>query len=283
MRHLLYRIKWHLLPKLKITSKLPIHLDIESTNACNLKCKMCMRNFLTEDIGRMDLDTYSKIFDNYTPTSIKLNWRGEPLLNKQLPLFVQFAKGRGVHEVSLNTNGLLITKDLIRHLSEAGLDWIIFSVDGATKETYEEIRQGGDFNKLLQNIRLTYHYFTGKVRIQICKQPANEYELLKWRAKFEPYADKLRIGKLHDPQGKHGYKIEIPKSCTSFWQRLAIGWNGDIYPCCSDYQGKWKLGNINNTTIYDAWHSNRMSYFRYQLSQHGRSAVPPCRNCSSYC
>ena len=244
---------------------------------------MCMRDFMTEDIGYMSMDTFMSIFESGIPDSIKLNWRGEPLLHPDIDKMIRYAKEIGVHEVALNTNGQLLTREMIDKLSLAQLDWLIISIDGATKSTYETIRKGGDFETLYKNfINATLH-FTGKIRVQICKQPLNEHEIGLWKELFKSDKNEIRIGKLHDPQGKIGLNKPIPIFCPSFWQRITVGWNGDILPCPSDYQGHWKLGNIESTTIREAWHSNRMNYFRHLLSDFGRSQVPPCKNCSSYC
>ena len=279
---------WHLNPKLHRVSKLPLNLDIEITNACNLKCTMCMRDFMKKGIGHMSFETFKKILDDCTPYAVKLNWRGEPLMNKEICKMIAYAKQKGVLEVLMNTNGLLLNEDLIHGLADAGLDWIIFSVDGATSETYEKIRIDGNFEKLVKNVMLTSLIYSRmdespSIRIQICKQPANEHEIEQWKNFFEPYADQLRIGKLYDPQSLKGYKIDQPKGCTQFWQRLVIDWNGYIYPCCGDFLGKAILGNINDTTIYDAWHSKALNGLRYVLRTRGRSCLSICEKCTSYC
>ena len=182
----------------------------------------------------------------------------------------------------------MLTEELIIALGKANLDWLIISVDGATPYTYNEIRQGGDFKKLFSNIAVADYiyeekHFPTKIRIQICKQPLNENEIDSWKKIFKPYADSLRIGKLFDPQGEFGYKIRQPKSCPQPWQRITVGWNGNIYPCPSDYKGHWKLGNIQTTSIYDAWHSSRMNYIRHRLYKYGRKKHPDCKDCTSYC
>jgi len=240
---------------------------------------------MTEDIGFMDWDVYTKILNEYTPSSIKLNWRGEPLLHKQICEMVAYAKDIGVIEVLLNTNATHLTRQMINHLSDMGLDVLIISADGASKLVYEKIRKPANFEVFFKNVVTASLYFTGEIRIQACRQPINQKEIDsgKWAEVYEPLADTLRVGQLYDPQGLLGLNINQPKFCPSFWQRLTIGWNGNISPCPSDYQGHWGLGNIKDITIYDAWHSTRMNYFRYNLAKYGRKAVPACKNCTSYC
>jgi len=251
---------------------------------------MCGRDFMTEKIGCMTGNTFGMIFRSGIPDSIKLNWRGEPLIHTQVVDFVARAKELGVVDVSLNTNGLLLNDDLITGFADAGLDWLIFSIDGATPKTYESIRRGGKFEKVFKNLISAKWIFTKmnantKIRVQACKQPDNREEIDsgKWASVFHNYADELRIGNLFDPQGKRGLGTPIPETCTSPWQRITVSWTGDIFPCPADYQGHWKLGNIFKTSIKEAWHCERFNYIRHRLKKCGRKGHPACQRCSSYC
>jgi radical SAM protein with 4Fe4S-binding SPASM domain len=245
-----------------------------------------MRNYMKDEDGCITPELFKKIFHEFIPYSIKLNWRGEPLINKGLPYMVKYAKDKGVHEVSFNTNGLLLNRENIYQLANAGLDWIIISVDGATKSTYEQIRRGGDFEKLVKNITLLNVVLVDfikrpKIRLQICKQPLNEHEIETWRKMFKHFSNKLRVGHLFNPQGKSSITAIQPNSCMQPWQRMTIAWNGEMYPCPSDFLGKCKLGNLRNNTIWSAWHHPMMNYIRKQL-KHGRVSFL-CKDCSSYC
>src|SRR3989304_2809368 len=94
LKYLLYRLKFNLSPKLKLTTKFPAHIDIESTNYCNLDCIMCGRSLMPENLGIMDWDVFTKILKQCQDkcSSIKLNWRGEPLIHPLLPEMVEAAK-----------------------------------------------------------------------------------------------------------------------------------------------------------------------------------------------
>ncbi len=115
-----YRKKWSQCPIDKIVPDFPLHLDIETTNACNLRCPMCPRTILIEKdnfskIGFMTKDDYANIIDQaskYGAYSIKLNYLGEPLLHKDVVWQVEYAKKKGLVDVMFNTNGALLTKDL---------------------------------------------------------------------------------------------------------------------------------------------------------------------------
>jgi len=242
---------------------------------------MCHRGKMPE--GFMSFKTFRKCFESGIPYSIKLNWRGEPLLHPRLPRFIDYAKKIGVLEVSINTNGLLLTRPLIEKLNDAKLDWLIISIDGATKKTYESIRHGGNFDRLLYNIKMAWLSAKFKIRIQICPQKENKDELSQWYFLFRHLADELRIGRLHDFGNEKGYNLSIPRKCKLPWRRLTADWQGNIMPCPSDYQGHFRIGHIDNISISKAWHSSRLNHLRWKLTRYGRNYTPPCNKCSAYC
>ena len=155
-----YRKNWTEYPKKMYVSDYPLHLDIETTNVCNLLCPMCPRTIQIDkgsyvDIGTMSMDFYKKIIDEGTANglrSIKLNYLGEPLLDRYIVERIQYAKSKGVIEVMFNTNATTLTDEMSHKLLEAGLDSIFFSVDSFSREIFNKIRIGADYDKVVQNI-----------------------------------------------------------------------------------------------------------------------------------
>jgi len=160
LRFLSYRAKWNLVANYDVVLKFPLHIDIEVTEACNLKCIMCVHGTTGVPItGRIDMDFARGIVDQAAKggcKSIKFNWRGEPALHTGLEELVAYAKDKGILEVQINTNGIPFNRRRIEKIIDAGLDRVIFSMDGATKESYEKIRVGSDYDRLVNNIR-TFH------------------------------------------------------------------------------------------------------------------------------
>ena len=85
---------------------------------------------------------------------------GEPLLYDDLFDVIRLAKSRisPDGEVGLTTNATLLNDSMVGRLMETGLDFIYFSVDGASKQTYESIRIGASFEAVISNIRRCVHY-----------------------------------------------------------------------------------------------------------------------------
>lgn len=137
----------------------PSSVDIEVAAICDLACPFCYRQHIaTPDKIMSDALCYD-IIDQAAELgvpSIKLNWRGEPLLHPNLARFIDYAKRKGILEVSINTNAVALTPEKSRALIEAGLDVMIFSFDGGTAETYQKMRVGrfkdNGFERVYENI-----------------------------------------------------------------------------------------------------------------------------------
>ena len=82
---------------------------------------------------------------------LQLHFQGEPLLYKRFPEMIKKAKSASLITQAF-TNGLPLTKRKADEIVLAGLDFLRFSVDGATQKTYELNRVGGEFDKVYRNM-----------------------------------------------------------------------------------------------------------------------------------
>jgi len=269
-----YRRKWSEYPKRGKIADFPLHLDIESTSACNLRCIMCARNFMQEElenkIGYMKWGLFKKIIDEASEhglPSIKLNYRGEPLLHPDLEKMVRYAKDAGVIEVQFNTNGLLLTEERARSLIGAGLDRIIFSFDGATKETYEKIRTGSNYETVVNNVKNLVRLRDGMglnrpcVRVQTVRMPETEGEIDQYVKMWKPVANRVGIIRKRDRDKAVKAGMEA-FPCPQIWQRMMICWDGETRMCCGDWGGMYVIGDANKESVYDMWHGKKLGYVR---------------------
>lgn len=158
-------------------------LQVESAIACNLNCIMCpwketSRNAAND--GRMSPRVWDAILP-YLPEvdSLDLTGGGEPLLQPRLLEWVGEAKSAGCR-TGFITNGLLLTAERSRALVDMGLDWICFSIDGATKEIYEQIRQGSSFDRVCANVKAIAEMRksgTPKIMVNFVVMPMNAHQL----------------------------------------------------------------------------------------------------------
>ena len=101
----------------------------------------------------MGAELLNRVESEVMPTieELSLTVAGEPFLTPKLPSFVAVAERAGA-ELSLNTNATLIKDTRLFRRTMANARVIRFSMDGATKETYESIRVKSDFSTVLANI-----------------------------------------------------------------------------------------------------------------------------------
>ena len=145
--------------KLKANYIRPLCLDIEIASICDLACGFCYREYLATPDKIIKPKLYYKLIDQAAELkipSVKLNWRGEPLLHPKIGDFIRYAKQKGILEVIINTNATNLTLQMSKDLIDAGLDYMIYSFDGGSKETYEKMRPGrfkkNSFEKVYNNI-----------------------------------------------------------------------------------------------------------------------------------
>jgi len=129
-------------------NKSPYFIDWVITEKCNLNCRHCRG--MTQ--GELSSQRAHRLIDEIA--ILQPDWviieGGEPLLRPDLFELLNLLRDRQI-EVHLITNGMLITPQIINTLKPMGVR-VMISVDGATPKTYETIRQGADFSKVLQSV-----------------------------------------------------------------------------------------------------------------------------------
>jgi len=137
----------------------PKRLHIEPTVRCNLRCLACGRDMAARSRRRADMpfDLFEKVVKETGPRLSHLNLYdyGESFLHPRIFDMIRFAKQVNPDlTVIVSTNGIpLHTEQRRAELISSGCDEVIFSVDGASAETYSQYRVGGDFDRVIANMR----------------------------------------------------------------------------------------------------------------------------------
>lgn len=131
---------------------IPIRLQIETTNICNLNCVMCARRALNDLKNRkMSVEEFSKIVKEIDPFYVTMNGLGEPLLDETIVIKLNLLREKNIYS-SMPTNGSFLFGDVAKALSENMPNKLQFSLDGATQDVFESIRIKGDFENIIKNI-----------------------------------------------------------------------------------------------------------------------------------
>ncbi|MBA7707214.1 PqqA peptide cyclase [subsurface metagenome] len=292
-----YRRRWHEYPLNFIVGEFPIHLDIESTNACNLRCPFCgvtLKNWGPYRRGYMDLALFQRIIDEGVENglcSVKFSLRGEPMLHPKLGEMVRYAKERGILDVYFNTNATLLNEDKINQLIDAGLDRISISFEGITREVYESYRVGASYEEVLSNIKnlrlirekrgLTYP----QMRVQTVLLPELKESFPQYVEFWQSIVDEVaHLDARHETPGDDHRGLVANWCCPFLWQRMAVLWDGTLLPCLmhgvSDFE-LMALGNVKEVSIKDMWLSERTNSYR-ELHKSGQAHKLEACDCCSY-
>jgi radical SAM protein with 4Fe4S-binding SPASM domain len=276
----------------------PVDLIIEVTRYCNLKCIMCPYPNLKRAQGNMELSTFKKIIDETArenPSArVWLAIMGEPLLRGETVVeFIRYAKDKGIREVCLNTNAVLLTKVIAEKLLESGLDKIIVSIDAASKEIYDKIRIGGDFNLVRSNIeqfleiKREKHNTHLELIAQFIVMDENEHEV----ELFKKYW--LERGAIVKIRPKLGWGNAVKSSildsteqeterfpCAWLTRTVSIHWDGSFSQCDADHEGHYSPGHLNTDTIKQVW--ERVLSERRARHWKGDFDFEPCNTCKDW-
>lgn len=131
----------------------PSHLQLEHTTYCNARCIMC-DHYIAHNRGSNHLSLEKlKYLESMFPylQEIIIHGNGEPLIHPGIENFFEVYQRYGIR-VSFNTNLSVLTPALVLCIKN-NCDVLHISCDGCTKEQYEGIRQGLNFDTFCKNLK----------------------------------------------------------------------------------------------------------------------------------
>jgi len=286
LRYARYRYEWNNAPKKNKIRDFPIHLGLEPTNACNLKCVFCARNNINYKVGFMNFNLYKKIIDESAKNklkSIKLVRGGESLLHPQFAEMIKYAREKGIIDIIFNTNATLLTPEKSLEIIKAKPDFVIFSVDAPEKKIYEQQRVGANFEQVELNIK-NFVELKSKIypkiitRAHMVYTEETENLINKHITRWKGITDEVTANKANKYCEKPANKKFI---CRTPFRRLDITWDGSVYLCDPDFDpaGRLLLGNVNTETLYEIWHSEKLNRIREIFRQGSPHLIDPCKYC----
>ncbi|PPR48322.1 MAG: hypothetical protein CFH18_00074 [Alphaproteobacteria bacterium MarineAlpha5_Bin8] len=201
----------------------PSKVDIETVNRfCNARCPMCTIKFVPDftklepdeeshnGISRkaevMSLKTFEKIADKFKPimhyiTALNLQGSGEPLLDKTIAKKVNYAKKIGFTNIGFSSNCDILEPNRSIELLESGLDCLIASIDGLTKDVHEKCRPRTNFDKAVENVKFFINYrnkknYKCKVLPRMVRQQTNIHQWNDYKAYWESLIDQSKGDKV---------------------------------------------------------------------------------------
>ena len=270
---------------------------IDTVNYCNLRCAMCGRRKMTRKGGMMDMKLYHKIIDEIAETDkrarVWLVFFGDPfMLGKRLYPYITYAKGRGLEDVILNTNGNLVNEDVARKLIQTRVDAIYFGIDAFSAETYSKFRVGGNYERVVRNVNYLLD-LKGKMGVDrpriVCQyvlMEGNEGEVDGFMKYWTSRGATVKVRpKVSWAGAVKAENVDRRDRHPCYWgmQSFNVLYDGRVVLCAVDYDGRFVAGDISKQSIWDVWNSELKRKVRDIMLAGKWEGLPSfCRDCTDW-
>ena len=154
-------------------------------DSCNLSCPSCRKLLIFYKKGktlkmRLQLaDRINEYLKNHNNITVHIGSDGDPFASLVYRHFMRTMPDNDTLKFDLQTNGLLMKRMLIRTDSILKkINTLHISIDGASKTTYELLRRGAQFEKLLENLEFIKNYHQQfEIRFHMVVQKKNWQEM----------------------------------------------------------------------------------------------------------
>ena len=298
-----YREKWHKVNNSKLRTPFPLYLVIEQRFKCNLKCPMCILAYpdsvsFDTDSSYMSDELFMKIMaeaKKYNCPSISMNNTEEPLLGKGKAIErINVAKENGFIDIMMNTNGVLLNEKISNDIIDSGLTRLLIGFDGNSKETYEKVRVGADYDQVKANIekflsiRKKRNSKLPLVRLSFVVTEINKHEVVEFYDYWKSKVDYIAFQDYIEPPVENPDMLKLENNienesfdCDEPWNRLTIRANGDVLPCCSFWGYYLPINNVFKDSIYNIWNGGEINNLRDSFTK--QQLNDTCKKCLKGC
>lgn len=149
----------------------PIYMGIDLTERCNLRCIHCRVSTSAKKTNEIPLEKLKELIDILSKMKVIqiIYSGGEPFLREDVFEILSYSAKKGIPDLIVVTNSLLLNNEKISKLKKTGIKKIAVSLDGL-KESHDKIRGKGTFERTLKIIKkLIKEGFEVKVTITLNK------------------------------------------------------------------------------------------------------------------
>jgi MoaA/NifB/PqqE/SkfB family radical SAM enzyme len=256
-------------------------IDMEVTNRCNAKCHFCPRD-RTPHEGLMPAEVFeaglrravefrTEIAEPAgSDVTVSLCGLGEPLLNRRVIDYCRQARAEGFRVV-MSSNGSLLDEKRSAALLDAGLQQILVNV-GEEGDDYEEIYQL-PFERTLENVVRFNEMAAGRCEVVMVLvdhrgDPKHVARMRRYWAdqgieQTASYPIMNRGGSLMVDHMQYEHYPELAQAraqlaaaagtplCGAPFAYLFVGYDGQYYLCCSDWEKQTPLGSVFDTSFVE--------------------------------
>lgn len=239
------------------------NIEIETVNKCNNDCPFCPASVSrdTRKFAELPEWLFLKILDELKELNfegeIRLWHNNEPLLDKRLERFIEHTKVKlPSAEISIWTNGLILTFSRLLSLYRAGLRYLLIDSYG------DELSVPTNISSILERIRGS--------------EIERDMEIIVW-LRYKDVRLANRGGINSAVVGEKTNYLTQKRLCDLPFITFFINSEGFAHICCNDVYYSHVVGNVGTESIVDIW--KRMSVIREEIVKTGRANLIPCMYC----
>ena len=294
------KLRFNMALRRKVIQNYPIEAFIEPTLFCNLHCPGCPTGLRLglRPPAAIEFSMFKSIIDEIGDYLFRLymyKW-GEPFLHKQLPELIQYAKRKGI-EITISSNlNVQLSDEYIKKIVQSGLDVLVVSLDGTTKEIYERYRRGGNFDLVrenmqrIQNMKSNLGIRTPRIIWQFVVFQHNEHQIAQVMSEYKAWgADSIRLVPAQIPceepfdkefqpstipqynmyhpdnrkvtEARHQYRNR--RTCSWLYGVFVLNPNGSVSPCCSVPPEKLDFSSYSaGSDFHEVWNTSKFTRAR---------------------
>jgi cyclic pyranopterin phosphate synthase len=223
-------------------------LRISVTDRCNFRCVYCMpkevfgRDFKFLDRGQIltfeEIARLAAIFVRMGVEKIRITG-GEPLVRRDIEeLVAQLARVPGLHDLTLTTNGSLLTREKAQALREAGLRRITISLDSLDDAVFRAMSDAKfPVSVVLGAIDAAIAAGLTPVKVDtVVRRGMNEAGLVDLAERFRGTGVILRFIEYMDVGNTNGWRMDDVVPSAEVLARLSERW--PLEPVDANYLGE---------------------------------------------
>lgn len=271
----------------------PTGVLVETTIRCPADCIICPNKKINNRPKDMSWSLFQKIVDDCCRKQVQefcpfihgesLSWKH---FEKGLDYVSQTLPDTGI---VIYTNGYLLDKNKIRLLLRDNITEVHFSIDGVSKQVYEQHRPGLQYERVIANITAylaELHKSGRKIRTHVAftLTQQNQHEVDAFRLFWEGLVDVVEI----IPCDGRGGEERLPAftdgrqlPCFQAPSHTYILTDGSVVPCCKDWAGYTIMGNVSEQSLESIWDSKEYRRFRADIKKGKLPEIDVCQRCIS--
>jgi len=292
----------------------PLALQIQTQSFCNGRCSICPYPIVSKklDQGTMEWDLYQKIVNEAASESLLsvviYELHNEPLLDKRAFDCVKYFKSINANKrCTLVTNGELLDRFSLTDIMQSNLDKLSVSLNANSKEMYESINTGLDYDRVMKNVSylLSNKATRRRLALKFVVTEQNAHEIYEATKYWKRQGVKTKVSRATNRGGTlNNYERIRPRTgyysslnLATVWRRLmtsarhvigchvpfyqmSILFNGDVLICEEDWNRTTVVGNVTTQSLREIWNSKKMNEIRRLLLRKRYEQLDSCRECS---